>query len=242
MQMNTSRFSRAGYARLAIAATAMVLASTATAGPLPTDPNAMVGWQNSVPFTGTGPGTSFTGRVEYAVYAPGSNFSASAALSTISPLSNPPDPSSGTDYVYAYEIFTDSTSLQSINLLSIGLNLNAVPNNTTRVGNYTNTALLGVLPILSQFNPLAVFPKSNVKWFFTPSPNGLVIAGSHSDILYFTSPNGPTTIASTLAGLSNTIVNNVILPTPVPEPASLALASLAAASVLLFRSFRRRVA
>ncbi len=81
---------------------AMLLASTADAGPLATDAAAIPGWTGSTLFSGTNAGNTHTvtAIVDFAVYAPG-DFSLSAALG------NPTDVSGGTQYIYAYEVFRE---------------------------------------------------------------------------------------------------------------------------------------
>src|SRR5262245_23020689 len=88
MQWNIASLSRA-------VAVLCLIAGSAAAGPLVGDPAAMLGWSGNKNFNNPG---KIQADVNYAVYAPG-QFSLSAALG------NPFDPSGGTDYVYAYEIF-----------------------------------------------------------------------------------------------------------------------------------------
>lgn len=188
----------------------LLVAVSAMAGPLPTDPNALTGFKGSVNFSS---GT-LVGRVEYAVYAPG-KFGTSAALGNPAKA----DPSAGTDYVYTYEVFT--TGSQGTTDLSVALLPGGVPLNATRIGNTATTPEGGLVPTLNRFNPTNQPQKQTAYYLFATPAIG---TGQHSDILLFTSALPPTFINSTVTGTLTTIINNITLPTPVPEPGAFALA------------------
>src|SRR5262245_48184350 len=83
-------------------AVVVLTATTALAGPLFADPAALPGWTGSSGFVGANGGFKLNANVEFAVYAPGA-FGTSAALG----FPGGADPSGGTQFVYAYEIFNN---------------------------------------------------------------------------------------------------------------------------------------
>ena len=201
------------------------LGKSALAGPLSNDPAAMPNWANTQPFDG--PHVHAT--VDYAVYAPG-HFSNSVALGA--PGSPPPDPSLAQDYVYAYQIINLPASTTYITELSVGLYPNAVPLNSTNIGNFVGPPadVAALPPDFSQFNAVVGAPKSSAIWSYS----GEIDPTQHSDILYFTSPFPPTKITSSLYGAENV---SRLLPTPVPEPNTLVLGMMAALAMLLAGTF-----
>ena len=125
-----------------------VLAGSAVAGPLKTDPAAMVGWHDSTSFDGT----SLHAVVEYAVYAPG-QFSSSVV--PCAPSSPPFDPSGGSDYVYAYQIINPMADQSYVTELSVGLHRGAVPNVAPNIGEFVYPApdVNAMIPDSSKFSP-----------------------------------------------------------------------------------------
>ncbi len=202
---------------------------------LPTDPNAMALWQGTQLFTKTqtipGIGT-FTAKAEidFAVYAPG-QFDLSAALGLPAAL----DPSNGTEYVYAYEVHNDPTANVPLAQFSVGITKYNVPTNSDHIGQDPSTTDGGQPPDTQRFNPVPGDPTSAL-WFFT-STN--LIPGSSSDILFFTSPYGPTMHTSSVLGSVTATAN---LPSPAPEPGTIALAGIGFVCLLAARRFRRRSA
>jgi len=201
-------------------------ASSALAGPLPADPNALVGYKGASAFSGTAGAATLKASVEYAVYAPGA-FATSAALGF------PTDPSGGTQYVYAYEVLNNLGGSSRVVNLSVSLIPTAAAANVT---NNAGTPELGLAPDLSQLIPVAGNPKTNVKWTWTPT---LFTTGLHSDILLFTSPYAPQFLVASMQG-GNTTAASSTLPSPVPEPTTLVLGGSALFGLLAFRSVRRR--
>jgi hypothetical protein len=205
------------------AATALIaLTCTALAGPLPTDANAIPGFQGSAAFTGNVGPAILDANVEFAVYAPGS-FG----------LSFPPidDPSGGTQYVYAYQVFNNGpTANTRVQELSIFLEPNLNP--VTATG---DTPAGGLAPNLVQI-PIGGTGQSNVKWTWV---NPLFNVGLFSDIVLFTSPYAPHYVLSSVKGGSTTIASNA-LPSPVPEPSTVALSAAALSCLALARYARRR--
>jgi hypothetical protein len=212
----------------------MLLSATATAGPLPTDPNAYL--QGSALMSNTLGSNVLKSEVEYGVYAPG-QFSASVALG------NPVDPSGGTAFVYAYEIFDDSNGGNALVLnLSVGIDYlhrpTAIPVGwpSNQVGHVAGPDGPGVGPALSQFLPTISDPKHNIKWTYTTTQ---IHPGEHSDILIYTSPFHAHMFLSSMTGGSGTIASNN-LPSPVPEPATAVLAVVAVICLLAAKCARRR--
>jgi len=226
MQSNVMSSFRAGFVFL-------LLVGTSMAGPLPTDPAAISGWQGTSVFSGkNGLGTiNLKASVEFAVYAPG-DFKNSAALDT--PPINLPG-YSDTEFVYAYEIFGDPTSDSVVTSYSVNLIPGTVTLASTNVGNYSFDPEFGLAPVLNQFIHGGGVT-TNARWTFG-SP--WVAQGAHSDILFFTSPFGPTFRPSSMTG-SNSTGASAAVPSPVPEPGTAILAAVAVVCIAASRFLRRR--
>jgi hypothetical protein len=199
-------------------------------GPLPEDAAAMPLWQGSAEFDGQNATGSATVHaiVEYAVYAPGA-FDDSLDLNT------PLDPSGGEHYVYAYQVFNiggESTDTR-VSTLSVDLVPDVVPPGDSFVGH--DSGVGGFAPISSVFVGVN---RTNVKWTFSPTGTLHLLIGENSNILYFTSPYGPQWLHGTVGG-TQASADTQPLPSPVPEPATIALAATAALGLLAARYFRR---
>lgn len=224
MQLKIANLTRASFLCLLFALVA-TLSSTAMAGPLPTDPAGMGGvWQGSKVISST----KITATVEYAVYAPGQFDQSGLAF-----LNFPADPSLDADYVYAYEVFSSSIPFKDLTVATLA---GSVPNaywNTNHVDNVF-APNGGTAPTAEIFNLSDhIF---NAKWTFgTPFATGT----GFSNILYFTSPFGPTFNTASISGGSTNLASST-LPSPVPEPATVMLAAIAAACLLGVRRFRSR--
>lgn len=205
-----------------------LLVSPASGGPLSTDPNAML--SGSQDFQGLF--TFIKADVEYAVYAPGM-FGTSAALGN--PAAD--DPSGGTEYVYAYEVFNRATSSVPLNSLSIGLEPFAVSGDPGDVTHTPNTPEAGLEPDIAEWIPNVGDPKANVKWGWTAT---LIDAGIHSDILLFVSPHAPDFFNSSILGGIDAASAQLPSPTLAPEPSTLILAAMAAIGLLAAGFIRRR--
>ncbi|REK17184.1 MAG: PEP-CTERM sorting domain-containing protein [Planctomycetota bacterium] len=208
---------RALLTAVVLAATAGYYVATASyvgAGTLPVDPNALPGFQGTANFNGTVGTAILDANVEFAVYEPGNFALTFPALD---------DPSGGTEYVYAYQVYNNGVTANTrVQELSIFLEPNLNP--VTATG---DTPDGGLLPNLVQI-PIGGTGQSNVKWTWL-SP--LFNVGLFSEIVLFTSPLEPHYVLSSVKGGSTTIASNA-LPSPVPEPSTLALVLTAAVACL----------
>ena len=206
----------------------------AFAGPLPTDPVAMPAWRGTENFNNfiVIPDISdiiLDANVDYAVYAPGT-FSTSAALG------NPTDPSDGTQFVYAYQVFANPNGNRPVEFFSVGF-LDAVDGvdeleQPQNIGFLSGLADPPSAPV-SGFSPdnAPETVKLSALWEF-PINGGLDPAiPANSDVLFYTSPFGPEWDVASVQG--GGLSASESLPSPIgiiPEPATLALALLAAAA------------
>lgn len=201
-----------GFAAVAL----LVASSTAMAGPLPGDANALPAWQGSVAYASAMGPLSLDAAVEYAVYAPNpgfSNFDTSFGPGA--------DPTNGAHYVYAYQVYNFASALTGVIQLSVGLDGNEP------ISSLDSLPILGLDPLTAAFNPAGGPPFSNVLWKDYGAANGRVNSGQNSSILFFTSPFGPEMDdGALLANLPNLTHP---LPSPTPEPSTLVLVGLAVA-------------
>jgi MYXO-CTERM domain-containing protein len=182
-------------------------ASAAEAGTLADDPNAMPGWAGARAFSNSGT-YPIAAVVEYAVYAP-------AQFAGTFPGA---DPSGGTGYVYAYQIFNDpSEDVDWLTLLSVGLAAEGIVSNIGTVDDIVG--LPGIPPTGVSSEALSA------KWSYLP--DGLE-HNQKSQILFFTSPLAPGWNDATLDGFW--LPSSGTLPSPVPEPGAWTM--LAALAVL----------
>ncbi|MEA3367807.1 MAG: PEP-CTERM sorting domain-containing protein [Planctomycetota bacterium] len=189
--------------------------SAALAAPLVSDPNAMSAWQGTQAFSASDVGATLQVDVEYAVYAPGA-YGASGT-----------DPSGGSDYVYAYQAFNDQGGTSPLSTLTVGLGTGS---GAANIGSDPSSGTPGgTAPTVSAFSGA---PPSSAGYYFWR--NTIDPPAEYSEVLLFTSPNGPRWASAAVvdSGLSD----SQPLPSPVPEPATLAL--LAAGAGLM--GLRRR--
>jgi len=225
---------RFGAASAILAGLVMSL-GTAQAGVLVGDGNAIGGSYNGSVHIYQSMGGPFVvdADVDFAVYAPG-DFDSSFPGE---------DPSGGSLYVYAYQVFNSDSNIKGV---TVGLHSDAA----RTVG--IDLAYLGPAPGSPAFvagsgneAPTSDYyvgspAPTSVRWDFT---GGTLGNGESSDILIFTSVWGPGMDSCTvMAGWTHTgeVVSpdpNSVYP-PAPEPASLALLGLGAAVFLTARSRR----
>jgi hypothetical protein len=204
------------WACIIIAVCVALSAVNTQAGPLPFDPNGLGGpFQGTQPFFGNVGPFTISANVDFSVYAPG-HFN----------LSYPgQDPSGGTQFVYAYEVFNTGTmpaTASPISIFTEGLLPNSAAANIEAL-----PLVAGQQPDNSSFTGL---PPTSARWDYTVHNLGL---GANSWILLYTSPHGPTFQPGSVqgGGLSNT--QN--LPSPVPEPSTLILLAIGGSALLMFR-------
>jgi hypothetical protein len=193
------------------------LGGTAAASPLWSDPNAMSAWRGTKGFYDVGSGATLDVDVEYAVYAPG-NYGLSGT-----------DPSGGAHYVYAYQVFNDLLGNVPVSSFSVGLDPTA---NVASIGSDAGSGTTpgGTAPTASAFSGT---PPTSACWYFflntiDPSPTN-----EYSTVLLFTSPYGPQWAPGSL--LDSGLSDRHDLPSPMPEPATLALMALGGVGMLLRR-------
>ncbi len=213
-----------GMRRLAQVMTVLVcvgvFSSSAWAGMLATDANAMAGWKGSVLTSHSYGGVLLDVDLQYAVYSPG--------------LYTGVDPSGGTEFVYAYQIFSQAASNVGVTVLSVGLG----PANGA--GNIGHDLSVGAPGIAGGIVPdISTIGSSSSLWAFGWL-NGLEIGpGQHSAVLLYTSPKIPQFNSATLTDGGLPLPGgDVASPSPfLPEPATLSL--LAVGIVGLLRKRRR---
>jgi hypothetical protein len=183
--------------------------SSALADLLCNDPNAIAAWSGEKAFTATDGTFSINAAVDFAVYAPGKfNTTFGGA-----------DPSGGTEYVYAYQIFnvTDPAS-EEITKISVGL----LPlSGAHNIGVLTSPPVLGggIVPDLYRLSG------GSARWNFD---DPTIAYGDHTAVFFFTSPDAPEWLA---ASVQDGLAASGLLPSPmpVPEPTTLALLLLGGA-------------
>jgi len=156
-------------------------------------------------------------HVDFAVYEPG-DFPAAD------------DPSTGADYLYAYQMLNTSNSSLALTAFSVGHDADAVIRND----GYLQDAGSG------EVEPdIWTVGSSSTLWGFGWAGGEEVDPADRTSILIYTSPDGPQwDTATTLDGGVPTPVGQ--LPSPVPEPATLALLALGGGFTLLARRRRRK--
>jgi hypothetical protein len=220
MQLKIAKLAFAGVLFLSLTAAAL-------AGPLPLDP-AGISWAQGSKIISS---AKITATVEYSVYAPG-QFSSSLALG------NPADPSLGADYVYAYEVFSSSVPFKDLTIATVSGSIPLAYAGTNHVDNVF-APNGGTAPTAEIFN-VAISPSRiiNAKWTFSTA----IDAGTgFSNILFFTSPYSPQFNTASISGGGTNLASST-LPSPIPEPATVTLAAVAAACLLAARRFRSRTA
>jgi len=195
----------AGFTFLGMALVGL-LAGAASAGLLLDDPRGLVGWKGTVRFEAL---PNLFVDVEYNVYAPGPDFETSFGTGT--------DPSHGAQYVYAYQI------LNNVNpnpdpvkdyVTSFSVGLSDKDEEPANIGSVAVTG--GTNPALKYFSPAPPLVPSTATWKFIPSMK----YPAFSNILIYTSPYGPELDNATVLGYS---ADTHSVPSPMPEPATLAL-------------------
>ena len=206
----------------------LALCSSAWAVSLATDGNAMPAWQGTQVWDVIDGGLRLNARVEYAVYAPGAYGSSGV------------DPSGDDDYVYAYQIFNDLAGNQLVSAFQVGIALDPVlPALPGNIGADSTSGVPGGLtPAFYTFVGAA---PSSADWYFADVAPYSVInpppANEYSEVLLFTSPNGPQMGSATLlnSGIGGIELVPSPLADPIPEPATMGLIGLGIAGLLVRR-------
>jgi len=188
-------------------------AGPATRGaPLVSDPNAIPTWRGTRAFSASSGGASLQVDIEYAVYAPGA-YGASGT-----------DPSGGSDYVYAYQVFNDQGGTSPLSSTTVGL----VPGSgATNIGSDSTSGTPGgTAPATSAFSGS---PPSSAGYYFWA--NTIDPPAEFSEVLLFTSPNGPRWVSA--AVVDSGLADSQPLPSPIPEPVTLALLAAGAGLICL---------
>ena len=205
--------SRIGVLGLAASAVFMGV-SVAEAGLLSANSGgAIPAFTGTQAFVNSFSGFTVNATVDYAVFAPG-------AFGVAFPGQ---DPSSGTDYVYAYQITnSDTPDATAVSTFTVGLDGDEP---LGAIGFYDPAALVD--PTASAY--VGSGPTS-AAWDFTAP--GVIPVNSESAILLFTSSAAPEWHASTVSGAWSSTHE---LPSPTPEPAALGLVALGMGLISLRR-------
>jgi len=194
---------RLGMVLLAVVAVGLAPAGPVSAAMLAEAPEAMPDWRGTVTSDLSCEGSSLIVELDYAVFLPG-DYGGS-------------DPSGGSEYVYAYQVFNTDSSTVGICVLTIGLDPLADAGNIGHDLAGPGEAG-GVCPDLCVISPTS----ASARWAFGWVGGSEIGVGEHSAVLLFTSPDEPKWSCAVVAdgGLP---VPAGTLPSPVPEPTSLLL-------------------
>jgi hypothetical protein len=193
--------------------------------PLQGDPVSDPAWSGTQHFSKSFSDVQISADVDYAVYPPGKY-----ALSSDQHLNNPTDPSGGSDYVYAYQIWNSAASNSGLDGFSMGFS-DLVDNGHDQKApaNIGFLSGFGLAPSSSYFVPLTP-PAQSGRWDFNPT----ILSGGNSTILLYTSKNGPEWDRASILG--GGLANTQNLPNPTPEPATwILLITVAAGGLILAR-------
>ncbi|GMU23922.1 MAG: hypothetical protein AMXMBFR13_39990 [Phycisphaerae bacterium] len=180
--------------RTLVSIVVVLLASSAFAGPLATDAAGLPAFTGSANFASG----ALTAVMDYSVFAPGAYTGA--------------DPSGGSEYVYAYQVFNTSTS-RNINGFSVGLLAGGGAHNESADAGYPMVG--GVAPTF-----VSIGATSMAADFVAPE----ILTGGFSQVVILTSPLGPTFASASVQ--SGGLQAQNLAPTPIPEPTSLLLLGL----------------
>ena len=208
----------------------LALGAAARGGDLEVDPNALSSWQGI-----TNMQNSFftilsvNANVEFAVYEPNpgnSNFDLTFGAGA--------DPTGGSEYVYAYQIFNLTTDSSSVTALTVGLDGDEPFNTGANIGFVAGTG--DVSPSVSYLVPSdGPAPPTSARWAFSVLP-----VGQSSDVLYFTSPAGPQPEGDSATVTGSWPATAGELPSPGPEPTTVGVLALGSLAVLIRKQRARQ--
>ncbi len=209
--------------------------AVAQAGTLTADANPSIVTQGTASFSfvsGFGATFDLYADVDYAVYSPGS-------FNTSFPGE---DPSVGSDYVYAYQIFNThfqntgfgpSPPTGSLHTYTVGVQIDEPVFNIGAIADPTDGA--GQAPDSSSFSTGPGLGNTSSRWFYTTNNLDPGSPPPKSQILIYTSQLAPNVDTSTLQVQFGAATE--LVPSPeVPEPSALTLLAIGAA--LLFGTWR----
>jgi hypothetical protein len=200
----------------AVVLTVLLGGGTAGAVALQSDPNGMPAWQGVQQFRSLMNVLSVD--IEYCVYEPG-KFDDTWGL----------DPSGGTDYVYAYQVFNDLDPHPTQNPPMKG----SLSHFSVHLDDNEQAANIGFVAGTNVDPSNSAFTLHTAGWdFVNPALDYMDI----SDVLYFTSPFGPEWDDGAITGAG--LGDQQDMPSPTPEPTTLTLLGIAA----VFFGARRRKA
>jgi hypothetical protein len=199
----------------------VLLQSVACAELLPptlsNDSHAMNGWHGFRDLSSVGAAV----RIEYAVYAPGD---------FVKTFTNWVDPTNGTSYVYAYQMFNQGTSSDNLRKLTVNADVNI-----NLVANANEISWPGT----SSPRVSTVQSATSVVWTWDTA-NRIYGGGtnSYSNVLFFTSRYAP---EWAIASIQYTLGRAYSVPggLPIPEPSSL-IGLAGGGGVLVIRRYWNR--
>jgi len=192
----------------------LLTAAVTEAGLLRDDPNAMSAWRGVQRFIASDSTHTLEVDVDYAVYAPG-DFGGGL------------DPSGGTEHLYAYEILnTVNSDSVEVSSFTVGLEMMSQAGNIGTDGGPPGIPG-GVIPAAQGVTG------SSAVWSFLFDQIGY---GEDSVTLIYTSPFAPQWLTASVhdGGLSK----KEPLPSPIPEPATVALLTIGAVGMVILRRKR----
>ena len=196
----------------------LICAASTEAGLLAGDGNAIAGWQGTLDVTYDDGGDVLHALLDYAVFLPTQYPGDVADMDS--------------QYVYAYQLFIESDATVALTFFSIGLDS---PASVFNIGEDVSVGQPGELSGVSP--ALVAIGSSSAQWLFGWGVGAEIDPGEHSTVLVFTSPYGPVWDTTTMAnGGVPTPVG--LLPSPLPEPATMSLLALGGLALMRRRRLK----
>ena len=186
--------------------------------------------------------------IDFAVFAPDGSFQSFLTENGITNAYN--DPTGGNFFVYAYQIFDDPDTDGGVQSMSLGLDADENPPFGGSFVVPLSAFTVDTPGVEGTGLPFAPDPPTQAQWSF-PFPD--TVSAEASTILFFASPFGPQADRGTLVadgfgaatlGPADSIgppppEGDAWLPSPTPEPATMALLGLGALALLPRRGTRK---